>query len=261
MWFLVFIFGLLIGSFLNVVILRLPSSKTLAGRSVCPKCKHQLQARDLVPLFSFVFLRGRCRHCFVPIHYRYPLIEAVTGILFLLSYLHLSYSTGGLNVLDLILYFVVCSVALVTFVIDLEHYLILDKITFTGLGLVVLVVFIQAFIGKDFSMLLGRLVGMLLGTLPLFLIWWLSRGKWMGFGDVKFMLFIGWVVGWPLVIFAFVLTFWLGTLIALPLLLAGKKQLSGKMPLGTFMALSLLLVIFFGVFIQNFASKYIFLSY
>jgi leader peptidase (prepilin peptidase)/N-methyltransferase len=187
MWFLVFIFGLLIGSFLNVVILRLPIAKTLAGRSVCPKCKHQLQARDLIPLFSFLFLRGKCRHCFTPIHYRYPLIEAVTGVLFLLSYLHLSYSTSGLNVLNLILYFVVCSVALVTFVIDLEHYLILDKITFTGLGLVVLVVFIQAFLDRDFGVLLGHLMGMLLGPLPFFLLWWLSKGKWMGFGDVKFI--------------------------------------------------------------------------
>lgn len=242
---LFFGFGSILGSFYNVVIWRLPNAKVLTGRSYCPSCDHVLGFLDLVPIFSFIFLRGKCRFCKNPISYRYVLIELITGMLFALGY-WLFAVWGVLDTFGLVWYLVVVSVALVTFVIDLEHFLILDKVTFFGLGILVLLSAYFVFFAHDFTQLYSSLLGALLGMLPFALIWFFSKGKWMGLGDVKFMLFMGYALGYPVVFVGILLAFWLGALVALPLLILGKKEWSSKLPLGTFLSISLVASFVYG---------------
>lgn len=246
---LFFVLGLIIGSFLNVVILRLPREKSLAGRSGCPQCGRSLSAGDLVPVLSFVFLGGKCRGCREPISLRYPIIELITG---------LGFAGGALvfppvslvGILHFALFLVVFCVGLVTFVIDLEHYLILDVVT--GFGVVsVLLLQIALDIATHHSLLGGgatrtALLGAILGVLPFLLLWFISKGKWLGFGDVKYMIFMGLSLGVSLVWVGMLLGFWIGALLSLPLLLFGKKKMSSKLPFGTFLVVGQLLAFLWG---------------
>lgn len=247
---LVGVLGLLIGSFLNVVILRLPSGKTLGGRSACPHCQYQLRAVDLVPVISYVYLRGRCRRCAQSISPRYPIIELLVAALFLLCYFH-SAPVDAAGYVLLLQAWLVAAVCVVTFVVDFEHYLILDRVTFGGLvGLIGLKI-VHLFVGhlvlwSWHSVLFNSFVGALIGFIPFFLLWFLSRGKLMGLGDVKFMIFAGFALGWPNIVVALLLAFWLGALVALPLLILGKKSLGSRLPFGTFLAIAVLIAFLYG---------------
>lgn len=235
-------FGAIIGSFLNVLILRLPLQRSMTGRSACPGCGHTLSPLDLVPIASFLLLRGRCRYCDQPISVRYALIEAVTAISFALI-VAVWFSAGGGSMWQLGFWFVVLVVCVVTFVIDLEHYLILDVVT--GWGSIVALAFLIADAvssGQSVgALLLARLWGAVFGFAAFWLLWRLSRGRLLGFGDVKFTIFIGVVLGFPLVVPALLFAFWLGALYALPLLIIKRKSLQSKLPFGTFLVPALLL--------------------
>lgn len=235
-------FGAIIGSFLNVLILRLPEQRSVSGRSACPSCGHALSPFDLVPVFSFLLLRGSCRYCGRSISPRYVLIEVVTAIGFAVivaALLPLSVA----NLWQLSFWFVVFAVCVVTFVIDFERYLILNSVT--GLGIVLALVCLvagAAFAGQSIGpVLLSRVWGALFGFVSFWLLWKLSRGRLLGYGDVKFTLFMGVVLGFPLVIPALLFAFWLGALYALPLLMLKRKNLQSKLPFGTFLAPALLL--------------------
>lgn len=244
------IMGLLIGSFLNVVILRLPHGDTLGGRSACPHCHYRLRSVDLVPVFSYVYLRGKCRRCVQPISPRYPVIELLVAGLFLLSYLH-GAPVDGAGYILLLQAWLVVAVCVVTFVVDFEHYLILDRVTFGGLiGLIglkiahVLVGHLALWSWQ--GILFNSFIGVLVGFIPFFLLWLLSRGRLMGLGDVKFMIFAGFALGWPNIVVALLLAFWLGALVALPLLILGKKSLGSRLPFGTFLAVAVVIAFLYG---------------
>lgn len=242
--------GLLIGSFLNVVILRLPRGETLWGRSACPRCGYQLRLLDLFPVLSYAFLKGKCRQCAGGISPRYPLIELLSAGLFFLSY----QSIGPVDIVGYIFLlqaWLVVAVCIVTFVVDFEHYLILDKVTFGGLACLVVLKIVYFFavpsaVWSMSSVFLSSILGVLVGVVPFFLLWFLSHGKWMGFGDVKFMLFAGVALGWPHVIVALLLAFWAGALFALPLLVSGKKSLGSRLPFGTFLAIGVVIAFLYG---------------
>lgn len=249
--FILFFFGLIVGSFLNVVILRLPAGERLSGRSHCPHCKATLTALDLVPVVSFLFLRGRCRHCRAPISPRYPALELITGLLFaLMAFLSGAFVGTLPQLFELVLLCVVVSLAIVVFVIDLEHYLILDSIVLTVSLLLILIL-----AGIDIaapgwstgtSRLLSGLWGALAATLFLGLIWLVSKGKWMGLGDVKFMVPFGLALGFPESLVGVFLAFFLGSFVAIPLLAFRVKTLKARLPFGTFLSVSMLLTFVFG---------------
>lgn len=247
---LVSVVGLLIGSFLNVVILRLPHGETLGGRSACPRCRYQLRPVDLVPVLSYVYLRGKCRRCAQPISSRYPVIELLVAGLFVLYYLH-SVPSDTIGYVLLLQGWLVLAVCVVTFAVDLEHYLILDQVTFGGLlGLIGLKV-VQSFVSHGVTwfssgLLFNSFVGVLVGFVPFFLLWFFSRGKLMGLGDVKFMIFAGFALGWPNILVALLLAFWLGALVALPLLVLGKKSFGSRLPFGTFLAVAVVIALSYG---------------
>lgn len=252
------VLGAIIGSFLNVVILRLPEEKTLGGRSACVNCGHELNILDLVPILSYVSLGGKCRYCQSNISSRYAIIESLTAGFFLFAYWWIMPDTF-LEWLWVIRYWLILAVLIVVFVIDLEHFLILDKVTLSA-SLIILSVnlLIDWQTGSGWklgeSLSVGGLVtGMSLG-LALFIMWWVSKGKWLGLGDAKLMPFLGLSLGFPIGYMAFFLSFILGSVYAVPFLLAGKYTLASRLPLGTFIAVAIAICLFFG---QNLWQEYI----
>ncbi len=256
-WLLVsFVFGGVIGSFLNVVILRLPEERSISGRSHCPSCKNVLRAIDLVPIFSYLFLGGRCRNCKTVISARYLVIELISAFCFAFAY----YMIWPQSILDVIILFkiwFVVSVLISVFVIDLEHFLILDKIIFPA-SIIVLIFNIGVDLWGNFgfnsiflSNTIGGVVGAVVTAGTCFAIWYVSKGKWIGFGDVKFMLFLGVVLGFPVSIMSFFLSFMLGAAIAIPMLVLGGYSFGSKLPLGTFLSASVFISLFWGTEILN----------
>lgn len=241
---LAFIFGTAIGSFLNVLIWRLPREESIQGRSHCPHCQHQLKWVDLIPVLSILLQRGRCRYCRKPVSLRYPLIEIVTGLLFALAMWcsPIIDLPSGLLFLKIA---VVIAICVVVFVIDLEHYLILDRVVFPAIILMLVFALILP------ATLTTSLLGAATAFIPFWLLWAGSKGKWMGYGDVKFAAFMGLALGLRGVLVALFLSFVLGAVIGLLLIAAGKKQLGSKVPFGTFLSVATIISILFGTQLWN----------
>lgn len=246
------LFGLVVGSFLNVAILRF-GVKSIGGRSACVHCGAHLRPFELIPLLSYVALLGRCTHCRARISPQYPLVEASTGILFALV------GAASLPLFSTLLALGIVSLLICIFVFDLYHTLIPDAwvVPFSLLALLFSASLIP--VAATFMTLMLLLSGPL-AALPLFLLWAYSRGAWMGFGDVKLALGIGFLLGMPFgveaVFFAFVIGAVVSVCILLPLprLLAfcglrGKRRSGGytmksEVPFGPFLIASCLLVWF-----------------
>lgn len=251
--FLAFIFGASIGSFLNVVILRLPVGKKLTGRSHCLNCGRTLTAPELAPILSYLALGGRCRGCGVKISPRYLIIELASGLLFAAAVW--VFPPGDFyQAMVLAKVLLALSVLIVVFVVDLERYLILDIVLMVGAAAVLLCNFILNVSHKiplwsltgNFA---GGLLAALLCPLPFFLLWYISAGKWMGFGDVKLAIFLGLVLPWPLWPLGLMLSVFLGGAAGLALLATGKKSLKSQIPFGTFLSLGSVLALFYGQYI------------
>ncbi|MDP2950969.1 MAG: prepilin peptidase [bacterium] len=246
----VFIFGLIVGSFLNCLVYRLEQNKTkslLKGRSFCPKCKHQLKFRDLIPVFSFLFLRGKCRYCSKKISWQYPAIEVATGLTFFLIF-NFQFSIFNqfsiyqfLNFLCLLGAF---SCLIVIFVYDLKHYIIPDKILLPFAVLIVLsrafeyffnVILLKRDLGMSASSLHWHWVFALATLAFFFLIWFFSKGKAMGFGDVKLIFPLTLMLGWPLGAVGLFIAFLSGSVVGIVLMIAGINKISSQVPFGPFL--------------------------
>jgi leader peptidase (prepilin peptidase)/N-methyltransferase len=232
--------GLVIGSYLNVVIHRLPREEsTVVPRSRCPRCGTPLRARDNLPLVSFLLLRGRCRRCKAPISWRYPLIEAATGALFVacVEAFGISWRTAAAAAFGAAL------IALAG--IDFEHFLLPDAITLPGIAAGLLISLGAGWIDWRDS-LLGALVGG--GGL------WLLRQAWlllrheegMGLGDVKMLAMVGAFLGWQGVLVTVFLGSLAGALFGLTLIAAGRLDLGSRLPFGVFLAAGALVALFAG---------------
>jgi leader peptidase (prepilin peptidase)/N-methyltransferase len=231
------IFGTAIGSFLNVLILRLPEGQSILGRSHCTKCGRVLGFWDLVPVLSFAFLGGKCAGCKTSISLRYPVIELLTGCLFAAGFLVLN--PGGVKeILSLAEIWFLIALSITVFVIDFEHFLILDSVVFPAIIIALAFRVVFAFQSAAFvHYLLLALAGAAAGALPFYLIWLFSRGKFMGFGDVKLMLPLGLVLSWPNVWVAEFLAIIIGSIVGVGLLILGKKSLKSRLPFGCFLVI------------------------
>jgi leader peptidase (prepilin peptidase)/N-methyltransferase len=244
----VFILGLIFGSFLNVVILRLNSGdRIVKSRSKCPHCSHRLSARDLWPLVSFILSLGRCRYCKAKISIQYPAVEFITGLLFVLVTYNIIGNLGpqylfyNTNVLlfwirDLIF---ICFLVVI-FVYDLRWYLILDRVTVPAM---LVAVVLNLWLGLSLeSLLWGLVVG-----LGFFAVQYLvSRGKWIGGGDLRMGALMGLMLGFPSVITALFLSYIIGAVVSVVLLKIKKKNLKSQVPFGTFLAIGTILTMFWG---------------
>jgi len=190
--FFYFVLGTIVGSFLNVSILRYEAGKRVLGRSVCPACGKVLTYQELIPVISFLILRGRCSRCSAPISWQYPLVEIATGLLFVLTFV--TFFSGVLDARYLIistLYLVIVSILMVILVYDIRHTIIPDPFVYGFSLLALLLLFIDM---SMFTLITPSLLVLAAGpllALPLFLIWLLSRGTWMGLGDAKLALGMG----------------------------------------------------------------------
>jgi leader peptidase (prepilin peptidase)/N-methyltransferase len=231
----IFLFGLSVGSFLNVIIYRLPRRKSaIAGRSRCPACGRVLGWRDLFPLLSYLLLRGRCRYCRSPISPRYPAVELLTGAVFTALF----YRYGLSPVL--VKYFFLCSLLIAASFIDLEHYLIPDRLVFAGFLGGIPLGLLAGDVGIKSALLGAALAG---GFFLLVVV--ISKGG-MGGGDVKLAGMTGLFLGWPLVVPCLFATVFLGGAAGICLLLSGIKKRKDPVPYGPFISAGALLALFSG---------------
>lgn len=281
-YFFVFVFGTIIGSFLNVVILRYNTGARLDGRSKCFSCGKTIKWYDLVPLFSYLILRGKCRFCESKISPQYPLVEFSTGLLFALTYYKFFDVLYLSNIYNLFLNFeyfifllnlVAIALLVVITVYDFKHKIIPDLFVFI-FDFIALIIF---FTLSGFQNLLRMptILNLLSGpiiALPLFLLWLISRGRWIGLGDSKLVLGIGWFLGLSLGVSAVVMGFWIGAVVSLVIMAIAKLVNSGKvnsfmlslglknltmkseMPLGPFLILGFLIIYFCKIDILGLSS-------
>lgn len=228
----IFIFGTIIGSFLNVLIYRIPLKLDFVkGRSFCPHCHHELQALDLFPVFSYLFLGGKCRYCKAKISWRYPAIELLTGVLFTLAYLH--FGTTLQTLIALILTADLIVLALI------DH----DTLEF-GDGFSILI-FVLGFLSllMHLNNVMMLLLGILVISLPMYLIAVVTGG--FGGADIKLMAAAGLLLGFPNILVAFFIGVITGGIQALILLKQGQNR-KAMMPFGPHLALGIFLAFLYG---------------
>ncbi len=236
-----FVLGLIFGSFLNSLLFRFYYNLSLWERSFCPECKKILKIKDLIPLFSFFMLKGRCRFCRQKISNQYWLVELATGFLFALFFIKYQSLTLFL-VRDLFFIFVLIFI----FVFDLKHYLILDKVIYPA---IIIGLFINLYLGLS---IVDLLIGFVVSGVFFFLQYILTKGQGIGLGDVKLGLLIGVMLGWPLILPSIALAYIIGGLTALILLLFRRKKFGDVLPLGTFLSVATVIVLLWGDKILSF---------
>ena len=245
--FLFAILGLVVGSFLNVCIDRLPQNKSIAyPPSHCEACQHKLAAKDLIPVFSYLRLRGRCRYCRASIPQKLMWVELATAVIFALLYWHYQLSPE-LGVMA----FYAC-LFIVIFVIDLEHSLILNKVVYPTM---VVALLLSLYPWPWFSESIGMRVayaaiGGASGFVIFLLIALISRGG-MGWGDVKLAALIGLATGFPLVFVAIIMAAILGGIVAVALMIAKKRNRRQTIPFGPFLAVAAMITLLWGSNILN----------
>ncbi|XOU94478.1 MAG: prepilin peptidase [Candidatus Kerfeldbacteria bacterium] len=239
---LVTILGLVVGSFLNAVIYRLHVKVSfMRGRSYCPSCKHDLSAKDLVPLFSFLFLRGKCRYCSKKISWQYPLVEFFIMVSFLILYWQFGLS------LDFFVYLIYTGFLAVIFVYDLKYYLILDKVSIPAIVVAFLLSFFVLEIG-----IVSLLISVLIGGGFFLLQFVISKGKWIGGGDIRLGVLMGLMLGYPVILVALFIAYILGSVIGVVLIAGKKKKWKSQVPFGTFLSIATYIAFIFGEYIVNY---------
>ncbi len=264
-YILVFILGACIGSFLNVVIYRVPNELSLFTSSACPNCKTAIRFYHNIPILGWLILGGKCSNCNEPIAWRYPAVELLTALVFVLTY----WQIGFTPFLSVALVFVSAMIALVF--IDSEHMILPNVITYPLLvfALIVRIVFLLVFAGNYFSdttfspinqlsgypawivSLAGALFGGLVGGGSLWLVgelWKRLRGvEAMGLGDVKMMFAVGALLGWRLTILTIFLGAFAGALIGIVLVMRQKdKDFQMQLPFGIFLGIGSIVALLFG---------------
>ena len=235
-----FLLGLCIGSFMNVVIYRLPASESIVRpASRCPKCRTPIRFYDNIPVFSWLFLRGKCRYCGVRIPIRYPLIELMGGVTALAIYLRFGITAEGL------IYFLFVITLLVVTFIDIDHRIIPDRITLPGIP-----VFFMASLAIPVPTVTDAILGVLAGGGSLLLIAWgyslVTGREGMGGGDIKLLAMIGALLGWQGVIFTIFISSAVGTLTGILGMIRSRKGMKLAIPFGPFLSIGAIFYIFYG---------------
>lgn len=243
----VFIVGTCIGSFLNVAIFRTHEGESVVrGRSKCRVCKEPIRASDLVPVLSYLRLRGRCRSCQSVISWQYPAVELATGVLFVLFYL-MVVTRGGdgldafLMALHVLRYWIFLAYLVIIFVYDLRHMLIIDRFTIPAM---IFAILMNVWLGTvpAWSILVGALV--LAGFFWVqFLV---SRGTWVGGGDIRMGALMGFMLGLEQGLVALFLAYVLGAAVGLMMMASGKATRKTPVPFGSFLAVATVAVLLFG---------------
>lgn len=232
--------GFIIGSFFNALEYRLARGEGIAidesgaARSACPHCAAVLMPVDLIPVLSFMLLRGKCRKCAQPISWQYPLVETVTGVLGGLVAWHFGLSG------EAAVYVVFAWVLLFIFLYDLKHQMILDIITLPAIALAIVA---AVFLDWDLQ---AAAIGGLLGGGFFALQFIASKGRWIGGGDIRLGALMGIVLGWQLLIGALFIAYVGGALIALVLIAFKRAKLQSRIPFGVFLTIAAVVMLLYG---------------
>lgn len=272
--------GLCLGSFVNAFVWRLHEQETLKsktkklqdlkekleklsilrGRSMCPHCRHQLVAKDLIPVVSWLGLKGKCRYCHKPISWQYPVVELGVALLFVLSYFCWPLALSGYGLLAFVLWLVfVVGFAILT-VYDIRWFLLPDKVVWPLVGLAAVQVACHTLMyGGDTEVLWNAAFGILISSGFFYVLYMASKGRWIGGGDVKLGLIIGLLVGgpWPALLVLYFASV-LGTIVSLPLLVNKKMKRSSLVPFGPFLLVATVVVQLFGAGIMTWFNGLIF---
>ncbi|HBY57790.1 MAG TPA: prepilin peptidase [Candidatus Atribacteria bacterium] len=240
----VLLLGLIIGSFSNVCIYRIPRNESLIRPgSHCPKCNQPIKFYDNIPLVSFIILKGKCRYCKEKISWQYPLVEFLTAVLYLLLFLRY-----GLQLVTFVYMFFCSALIIITF-IDLKENIIPDVLSLPFL----LLGFLMSFFLKNLSPI-NSLLGILAGGGVLLLVAilgsFLFKKEAMGGGDIKLAAMVGAFLGWQLTLLSLFLSFFTGAIIGIVILIKNKGE-SDPIPFGPFIALGTIIALFFGNSIIN----------
>ncbi len=254
-YILVFVFGTIIGSFLNVVILRMNTGRGLGGRSACFCCNKQLYWYELIPIVSYFFLLGKCSRCKSKVSLQYPLVEAGTGVLFTL----IAYVFSPVWAL---IYAIIACITVVIFVYDLKHCIIPDAVVYTFIVVGALLRTYQLGVGHGYlEVAAGPVFAVFFASL-----WYFSSGTWMGFGDSKLVLAMGLILGWSAGIAAVMIGFWLGSIVGIMLVLLSiamhkkKKRIGMKteIPFAPFLILGFWLVLLANIDMTTISELFMF---
>lgn len=233
-------FGLAVGSFLNVVIYRYSTGESVVRPgSRCTSCGTFLRPKDLLPLFSFLLLRGRCRYCKAKLSPRYPLVEGVTAVFFLVCFHFLGFSPL------LIKYMGIFAILLAISGVDLEKQIIPNRFVLVLFTWLILWQLLYPELNA-----LSAVLGFFIGGVLFYAIAVLSKGG-MGGGDVKLMAALGFAIGMPLVFFVFLIAFLTGALVGMLLILLKKKGRKSPLPFGPFLVLAYFIAVFWGEQLWN----------
>jgi leader peptidase (prepilin peptidase)/N-methyltransferase len=266
-YFIIFLFGLAIGSFLNSIIYRLQTGESfLIQRSYCPNCKKSLGWQDLIPLLSFIFLKGKCRYCQGKISWQYPLVEFATGLLFVfIFYQNMAFLLSGFFdpwIIKTSFLLVISCFLIIIFVSDLKYYIIPDKVIYPAIG----TAFLYQLFGNwkyepvvslpviapqlreigNLEPLINPLLSAVLASAFFLLIVLVSRGKWMGWGDPKLAFFMGLFLGFPNILVSLFLAFLIGAIMGVGLIISGRKTLKSEVPFGPFLIVGTFIAFFWG---------------
>jgi len=238
---LVFILGSAIGSFLNVVIDRLPIKKTtLSGRSQCDSCKRKLAPFELIPLFSYIFLMGKCKTCGYKIPFRVFFVELLVA--FLAVFIYSQFLLSEMSLFTAVCVFLITSLFIPIIFIDVQHGIIPDELTIILTTIVAFFVLLS-----PSSAILPHVLSGIAALLFFLALVFITKGKGMGLGDVKLSFSLGLFLGFPKVIAGFYLAFLGGAIISLLLVFLGKKHFKkGTMPFGPFLVIATFCSYFWG---------------
>jgi prepilin signal peptidase PulO-like enzyme (type II secretory pathway) len=226
-------------------------------------CNKNLRWYELIPVFSFLIQSGKCRRCASRISHQYPLVEIITGLIFALiafKFLPIFYISYWTYLLVVVLFVFIFSLLIVISVYDLRHKIIPDPLVYSFIAISFLSMFVNySGVGSLFSLptLSTFLAGPIL-SIPFVLLWLLSRGRLMGLGDGKLILGIGWMFGMASGLCVIIMSFWIGTIISLLLMLISKKKMSMKteIPFAPFLIISILITFFFSMDIFSLVSLF-----
>lgn len=264
-YFFIFLFGLAVGSFLNVVIFRLENGWSIVNdRSKCMHCKHVLSWYDLFPILSFVALKARCRYCKKKISWQYPIVEISTALIFLLIFNFKFLISNELLIfnakflIEIFYYFFIASAFIVIFVYDLNHYIIPDEVIYLAIAIALVfnlyadtgIIYNISSLDLQFilnnSVFINHFFAAVNSFIFFFAIVFFTNGKGMGGGDVKLGFLMGLLLGWPMVFLSIFLSFILGSVVGILLVLRKKKNMKSMIPFGPFLIIGTMAGLFWG---------------
>lgn len=265
MFLLIFIFGVILGSFVGamswrVYLFRGNTRKLFQGRSMCEDCKHELSTLDLIPVFSFLLLRGKCRYCGTRIGYFTLFIELFTGFVFLLTYVLWPYGFSAINIFYFSLWLLVIVGFLVSSIYDFRWRELPSVVLYPILFIIVIGLTAYVLYSHNYSIILSRIYGVLISGGIFYLLYQLSDGKWIGGGDVRLGVLIGLIIGGPMnSIFMLFIASVSGLLYSLPFLIKKKLGKTKQIPFGPFLMLACYIIFMFGNHIDSFLKAHYFI--